>query len=154
MKRDQGVGLAASVGHLELADGLGALTGQARGDVLRELAQRVRGIGEGEELGGVLVDRGRYHRIGHDADALQAVLLESAVGLGDDFVEVCGEFGQGELAGAELVLEADDLVPRGVGRHGKLAVGAEVGLVEQCAAPSTGVRALAGRVESTAWLRD
>ena len=54
----------------------------------------MRGVGEGEELGGVLVDR-------------------ATSGLGDDFVQVGGEFGQGELAGAKFVLEADDFVPGG-----------------------------------------
>ena len=94
VKSDEGVGLAAAIGHFKLADRLGALAGQARGDVLRQFAQRVRGIGEGEELGGVLVDR-------------------APVGAGDDFVQVGGEFRQGEFAGAEFALEADGLVPGG-----------------------------------------
>ena len=127
VKSDESVGLSAPVGHFKLADRLGALAGQARGDVLRQFAQRVRGIGEGEELGGVLVDR-------------------APVGAGDDFVQVGGEFGQGELAGAEFALEADGLVPGGGGRHGASAVWAEVGLVKERAAPSWGGRGLIYRV--------
>ena len=88
------MGLAAAVGHLELADRLGALAGEPGGNVLDEVPEGVGGVREREELRRVLVDG-------------------AASGPGEDLVEIGGELGEGELAGAEFGLEADDLVPRG-----------------------------------------
>ena len=53
---DQGVGLAAAVGELQLAHGLVVLARQAQHDVPGQLAQVVGGVGEGEELAGIFVD--------------------------------------------------------------------------------------------------
>ena len=54
---DQGMGLAAAVGQLELPYRLVALPRQPPGDVPRELPQRVGRVGEREELLRLLVDR-------------------------------------------------------------------------------------------------
>ena len=43
MERDEGVSLPASVRHLELTYGLGALARQTGGDIPHQLPQRVRG---------------------------------------------------------------------------------------------------------------
>ena len=76
---DERVGLATTVGHLELADRLGAPASEPGGDVPDEVPEGVGGVGEREELRRVLVDG-------------------AASGPGDDLVEVGGELGQGELA--------------------------------------------------------
>ena len=93
VERDERVRLAAAVGELQLAHGLVAFAFEPNGNVLHQLAQSVGGIGEREELGGIFVD-GAF-----------------APGEGD-FVEIRGELGEGELAGFELGLEADEVVPR------------------------------------------
>ena len=54
---DQGVGLAAAVGQLQLAHGLVVLARQAQHHILGQLTQVEGGIGEGKELRRVLVDR-------------------------------------------------------------------------------------------------
>ena len=90
---DERVRLAAAVGELQLPHGLVAFAFEPNGNVLHQLAQGVGGIGEREELGGIFVD-GAF-----------------APGEGD-FVEIRRELGEGELAGLELGLEADEAVPR------------------------------------------
>ena len=93
VERNERMRLAAAVGEFQLPHGLVALTTEPNGDVLRQLAQRVGGIGEREELRRVFVD--------------------GALAAGEgDFVEVGGELGESELAGFELGLEGDEVVPR------------------------------------------
>ena len=89
---DEGVGLAASVGELELAYRLVALPRKPRCDILHELPQRVGRIGEREEFLRVLV---------HRAPALRQRYL----------MQIGRELREGELAGAELLFQADDMVP-------------------------------------------
>ena len=89
---DEGMGLAAAVGELQLPHRLVALSREPRRDVLHELPQRKGRKGEREELLRVLV---------HRAAALRECHL----------VEVGRELREGEFAGAEFVFQADDMVP-------------------------------------------
>ena len=93
VERDEGVGLAAAVGQLQLPYRLGAPAGESFRHVLHKLAQGVGGIREREESRGVFIDRPCAPTEG-------------------DLVEVGRELGEGELAASQLVLEADDAVPR------------------------------------------
>ena len=87
------MGLAAAVGELELgAPPCRSFPASRAADVLHQLPQRKGRKGEREELLRVLV---------HGAAALCERHL----------VEIGRELREGELAGAELVLEADDFVP-------------------------------------------
>ncbi len=97
VERDEGVGLAPAVGQLKLAHRFVVPAGEAQGDVARQVAQRDGGIGEGEERAWVLVD---WPRLAHD-----------------DVVEVGGEDGERELAGAHVLAQLDDLVPGGPGER-------------------------------------
>ena len=85
------MGLAASVGELQLADGLIVPAGEAVGDILGELPDVVGWVCEGEELVGVSV--------------YLVALVHGYV------VEVGGEHGEAELAGFEVASEGYDLVP-------------------------------------------
>ncbi len=99
-KGDEGVCLAATVGQLELADGLVGFAGEALADLFGQLTEIESRVGKGEEFAGVGVDgRGR------------------AAG---DIVEVGGEEVHGEVGLAQLGAECDDLVP---GLPGELAHG-------------------------------
>ena len=89
---DQRMGLAASVGQFQLADGLVALAGEARDNVFGQFAQIEGRIGKGEEFAGVLVDRLRLaHR---------------------HVIEISGEDVQGKIAGLEVWANFDDVMPR------------------------------------------
>ena len=57
LERDERVRLAPAVVDGECAVRLVALSRQPQGDILDQFAQVVRGIGEDEELGGILVNR-------------------------------------------------------------------------------------------------
>ena len=93
VERNERMRLAAAVGEFQLPHGLVALATEPNGNVFRQLAERVGGIGEREELGRIFVD--------------------GALAAGEgDFVEVGGKLGKGELAGFELGLEGDEVVPR------------------------------------------
>jgi hypothetical protein len=74
-KGDEGVGFAAAVGQFELAHGFVVFACQAGDDIAGQFAQVVGGVGEGEEVGRVFVDRARAF-------------------LGCDIVQVGGEGGQ------------------------------------------------------------
>ena len=89
---DESMGLAAAVGELELAHRLVALSCEPRRDVLDELPQRVGRIGEREELLRVLVYRAAALRERH-------------------FVQVGRELCEGELPRAQLLFQADDVMP-------------------------------------------
>ena len=85
------MGLATAVREFQLADSLFALPSKARDDVFGELAQVVRGIGEGKELSGVLVDRFcRAH---------------------SDVVKIGGEDLERKLAGLEVWPQVQHFVP-------------------------------------------
>ena len=56
MQGDQGVRLAAAVGHLQLANGLVALPCQPCGHIPGQIPKREGRVGEGEELLGVFVE--------------------------------------------------------------------------------------------------
>ena len=90
---DEGMGLAAAVGQLELPHRLGAPPGEPFRHVLDQLAQGGGGKGQGEEARGVLVNG-------------PPALAEG------DLVQVGGELRQGELAAPQLLLEAEDPMPR------------------------------------------
>ena len=90
---DEGMGLAAAVGQLELPHRLGAPSREPFRHVLDQLAQGRGGKGQGEEARGVLVDG-------------PPALAEG------DLVQVGGELRQGELAAPQLVLEAEHPMPR------------------------------------------
>ena len=92
VERDQRVGLAAAIGQLQLADRLVAPPVEAKGHVLHQFPQRVRRVGEREERLRVFVDRPAPLPQGH-------------------FVQVGGELRQRERAAAQLVFQADDLMP-------------------------------------------
>ena len=95
-QRHQRVGLAAAVGQLELPHRLRVPARETQHDVPRELAQRERRIGEREKPGGVLVYRPRaslHHHV----------------------VQVGGEVGQRQLAGAHVLAQFHDAVPGGPG---------------------------------------
>ena len=93
IERDEGVGLAAAVGQLQLPDRLGAPPGKSFRHVLDELAQGVGGKRERKESRRVFIDG-------------PCALSEG------DLVEIGGELREGELAASKLLLEADDAVPR------------------------------------------
>ena len=136
-----GVGLAAAVGQLELPHGLVAPPGEPRRHVLHQLAQRVGGIGEREELLRLLVDRPPALRQRH-------------------LVEVRGELGQGQLARPQLVLQPNDLVPglralllrHGVGRPVVPAAVKELAVRQAARVPGP-VRTCSGCVSATSTAR-
>ena len=90
---DEGVGLAAAVGQLELPHRLGAPAREPLRHVLDQFAQGVGGVGQGEEARRVLVDG-------------PPPLAEG------DLVQVGGELRQGQLPAPQLALETHDLMPR------------------------------------------
>ena len=92
VERDEGVGLAAAVGELELPHRLGALPGESFRHVLDQLSQGGCRKGQGKEPLRILIDGP----------------LPLAEG---DLVQISGELRQGQLAASQLVLEADDLMP-------------------------------------------
>ena len=85
------MGLATAVGQLKLADRLVALARQAVNHVLRQLAEVVRGIREGEELVGYAIDR--RATVHHDV------------------VQVGGELSHRQIARKQVRAKLDDLVP-------------------------------------------
>ena len=93
VERNEGMGLSAAIGQLELPHRLGALPVESLRHVLDELAQGRRCKGQGKEPLGVLIDG------------------PPAFGEGD-LVEIGSELRQGQLAASQLVLEAHDLMPR------------------------------------------
>ena len=95
-QRYQRVGLAAAVGQFELPHRLRVSSRETQHDVPGELAQREGRVGQGEEPGGILVYRPRaplHHHV----------------------VQVGGEVGQRQLAGAHVLAQLHDAVPGGPG---------------------------------------
>ena len=93
-QRDERVRLAAAVGELELAHGLLVLARQAADDVAGQVEERRRRVRQRKELLRVFVD------------APLAALQRHVVEIGRELVER-------ELAGPEVVAQANDLMPRG-----------------------------------------
>ena len=91
-ERNERVGFATTIVDGEFAVGLVALTGQAQNDVPDQFTQIVGGIGEREELGGILVD-------------WPPALLHHHV------VQVGGKYGQRKFAGLQIVTQLHDLMP-------------------------------------------
>ena len=89
---DQRVRLPAAVGQLELPHRLVAPPRQPRRHVAHQLAQRVRGIRQGEELRRILVHWPPPLRLHH-------------------LVQVGRELGQRQFTRPQLVLQVDDFVP-------------------------------------------
>ena len=92
-ERDEGMGLAAAVGQLELPHRPSALPGEPLRHVLYQFAQGGGRERKLEEPRGVLVDGSPSLPEGN-------------------FVQVGRELRKGKLAAPQLVLEADDLMPR------------------------------------------
>ena len=92
VQRNERVRLAAAVRQLQLAHGLVALPAQPRRHVLDQLPQGVGRVGQREELLRFLVHRPLAALQGH-------------------LVQVRRELGEREFAGAQFVLQRDDLVP-------------------------------------------
>ena len=92
IERDQRMRLAAAVGQLQLPYRFVAPTREPRRHITDELSQRVRGIGQGEELVRLFV-----HRPLAPPER--------------DLMQVGGELRQRQFARAQLVLQPDDFVP-------------------------------------------
>ena len=120
VERDQGVGLAAAVGELQLPYRLVAPPSEASGDVLHQFPKRMGGVGEREERLRILIGRAAARPQGH-------------------FVQVGGKLRQRERTAAQLVLQADDLMPRpepGLRRHRSLLTREELRGLQAAAGPS------------------
>ena len=110
IERDQRVRLAAAVGQLKLPHRLVAMPGQPPSDVLHQLAQRVRRIGEREELLRFFVDR---------TPALRQ----------RDLVQVCCKLGKRQLAAAQFLFQTHHLMPgleAGLPGHSRTPTGNQV----------------------------
>ena len=92
IESDQRVRLAAAVGQLQLPHGLVASPREPRRHITGEIPQRVRWIGQGEELVRLLVHR-------------------PLAPCERDLMQIGGELRQRQFARAQLVLQPDDLVP-------------------------------------------
>ena len=93
IERDERMRLAAAVGQLQLPHRLVASPREPRRHITDELPQRVRGIGQGEELLRLLV-----HRPLAPPER--------------DLMQIGGELRQRQFARAQFVLQPDDFVPR------------------------------------------
>src|SRR6266542_3916189 len=92
IKCDQGVRLAPAVGELKLTDGLVVLAHKPRDDIPSKFPQIKRGVGQGKEFFGILIDGARlaHHNI----------------------VEISGEDGEGKLSRPQIIAKLHHFVPR------------------------------------------
>ena len=91
-QRDECVRLATTIGHLKLSDGLVVVARQPLDHILGQFAQVVGRVGQGEELGGFLIDLPRlvHHHV----------------------VQIRREDGERKLTRLEIVSYLYDLMPR------------------------------------------
>src|SRR5919198_4498553 len=92
IKGDQGVCIAPAVGKFKLTDGLVVLASKPRDDIPSKFPQLKRGVGQGKEFFGILIDRARlaHHNI----------------------VEIGGKDGEGELSRPQIIAKLHHIVPR------------------------------------------